>query len=143
MQNNVAVTPGEVLTVECGPSGGGGSGPQHPTAPGQDGGDSKVSRGGTVLCHASGGKWQNSNRCDAGNVVVGDGGGMGGSDYTASGGAGGNGNQMIDLDGTGNYSGGGGDMELVVEEVEFHILEVVRGNLVLQLLVIMVEEHMM
>ena len=34
------------------------------------------------------------------------------------------------------------DMELVVEEVEFHILEVVRGNLVLQLLVIMVEEHM-
>lgn len=120
--NNVAVTPGEVLTVECGAGGNGGSGPQNPTAPGGDGGDSKVSRGGTALCHASGGKWQNGNRCDAGNVVVGDGGGLGGSDYTQSGqppnsvsprggvtgGAGGNGNVIQDLDGNGNFSGGGG-----------------------------------
>ena len=35
------------------------------------------------------------------------------------------------------------DMELVEEEVELDIVEVVRGNLALQLLVIMVEEHMM
>ena len=34
------------------------------------------------------------------------------------------------------------DMELVEEEVELDIVEVVRGNLALQLLVIMVEEHM-
>ena len=115
--NSVAVTPGEVLTVECGSGGsgnGGGSGSEQP--------DSKVSRGGTALCHASGAKWQSHSRCDAGRMIVGDGGGLGGSDYTQSGqppnsvsprggvtgGAWGNGNVIQDLDGNGNFSGGGG-----------------------------------
>tara|TARA_B100001175_G_scaffold32796_1_gene23945 strand:- start:47 stop:961 length:915 start_codon:yes stop_codon:yes gene_type:complete len=120
--NSVAVTPGEVLTVECGSGGSGNGGGSGSEQPGGDGGDSKVSRGGTDLCHASGAKWQSYSRCDAGRMIVGDGGGLGGSDYTQSGqppnsvsprggvtgGAWGNGNVIQDLDGNGNFSGGGG-----------------------------------
>ena len=121
--NTVSVTPGENLTVDVGSGGNGGSGPQHPTAPGGNGTDSKVTNSsGVVLCHASGAVWQNNNRCDAGRMIVGDGGGLGGSDYTQSGqppnndssrggttgGAGGNGNRMEGLDGNGNFAGGGG-----------------------------------
>jgi len=121
-KNNVSVTPGETLTITVGNGGSGNGGGSGSEQPGGDGGDSKVERSGSALCHASGAKWQSHSRCNAGNVVVGDGGGLGGSDYTQSGqppnsvsprsgttgGAWGNGNMMQDLDGNGNFSGGGG-----------------------------------
>jgi len=118
--NSVSVTPGETLTVTVGNGGSGGGGSNHPVNQGGNGGSSKVERGGTALCHASGGTWTGHSSCNAGDVVVGDGGGLGGSDYTYSGqgvnqtnggsagGATGNGNRREHLNGNGHYSGGGG-----------------------------------
>ena len=107
-KNNVSVTPGEVLTIITGSGGSGNSGGSNSEQPGGNGGDSKVERSGTALCHASGATWNGHSSCNGGNVVVGDGGGLGGGDASLTGSAWGNGNQMVDLDGTGNYSGGCG-----------------------------------
>ena len=118
--NDVTVTAGETLTVTVGNGGSGGGGSNHPVNQGGDGGPSKVERSGTALCHASAGTWSGHSSCNAGDVVVGDGGGLGGSDYTYSGqgvnqtnggstgGATGNGNRREHLNGNGYYSGGGG-----------------------------------
>ena len=103
-KNNISVTPGETLTVQIGNGGSGGNGP---TSGGSNGGDTKLMRGGTVLCHASGGsagQWNSTSGGAGGYRVVGDGGGSGG---TGGGGAslygncGGGG-------GAGGYSGNGG-----------------------------------
>jgi len=118
--NDVTVTAGETLTVTVGNGGSGGGGSNHPVNQGGDGGPSKVERSGTALCHASAGTWSGHSSCNAGDVVVGDGGGLGGSDYNYSGqgvnqsnggsagGATGNGNRREHLNGNGHYSGGGG-----------------------------------
>jgi hypothetical protein len=103
--NNIAVTPGETLTVGVGTSGQ--PGIVAPSAA-SNGGNSFVKRGATSLVEAGGGKRGNSTSTDAnvngglgGVVIVGTGGngGNGGAGDAAGGGGGG---------GAGGYSGAGG-----------------------------------
>ena len=119
-RNNIAVTPGEVLTVVVGNGGLVGS-----TA--GNGGHSAIFRSSTSLVYAVGGAGANSifggaggnsgglgaiggaggsgSAAFGGNFLTGGGGGAAG--YTASGGAGGNGNNSIGQASTGGGGGGG------------------------------------
>ena len=103
--NNIAVTPGETLTVGVGTSGQ--PGIVAPSAA-SNGGNSFVKRGATSLVEAGGGKRGNSASTDAnvnggigGVVIVGTGGNGGNGGAGDAGGGGGGG-------GAGGYSGAGG-----------------------------------
>lgn len=93
-QNNIAVTPGETLTITVGAGGTGGASGYTVQTDGATGGFSAVNRGGTSLVRANGGAPQTG-----GAVVVGLGGagGAGGGLVCAGGG------------GAGGYTGKGGD----------------------------------
>jgi hypothetical protein len=90
--NNIAVTPGETLTVVVGSGGTAGAGSNVGTS----GGLSSIARSATILLQANGGTQGNALIINANNN-----GGAGGTVVTGSGGAGG-------VGGSGNSSGGGG-----------------------------------
>lgn len=107
--NNIAVSPGDILVVSVGAYRG----------YDLDGSDSYVSRYGTVVCHAGGGKTAGGSQGGAGGLVIvgtGGAGGKGGNwdtevggfggagGYSGPGGAGGNGATH----GSPSYGGGGG-----------------------------------
>ena len=109
--NNIDVTPGETLTVTVGSGGNGGYNPPNSwiEGPGGNGQTSSLSRSGTILCSAAGGK--------GGSVPVPGGGGAGGNTGIGTGGNGGNGGLRVIAyrssvpgggGGAGGYSGNGG-----------------------------------
>ena len=113
-KNNIAVTPGETVTVIVG---GGGFEQNWGGNYGMVGEDSKIDYGGAVLCSAKGGA--RADKTQSGYIsngslavnVIGDGGGCGGSGYSQSGcrqgggGAGGYGGGGLNVNGTpGNVS---------------------------------------
>ena len=98
-KNNIAVTPGETLTVGVGQRG----------TPGGSGGQSYISRGATYLVQASGGTGGSSSNSQrngglGGARMVGDGGGSGGQGGRTGNNVGGGGGG-----GAGGYSGNGGN----------------------------------
>lgn len=113
--NDIAVFPGETLTIDVG-AGGAGSTNTTSTA-GSNGGNSSIKRGATTLCLARGGGSSTTEvgtgfsggNGDSGNLVTGaygscynGGGGGGAAGYAGNGGAGG-------VAGTGGGGGGGGE----------------------------------
>ena len=107
-KNNISVTDGEVLTLNIGTGGDGGTTSNTSARDGDDGTDTTLTRSdGTVLCRAKAG--QGGSRASAGgqggklNEGVGDGGGSGGN-----GGANTSGNASSGGGGAGGYSGSGG-----------------------------------
>lgn len=113
--NDIAVFPGETLTIDVG-AGGAGSTNSTSTA-GSNGGNSSIKRGATTLCLARGGGSSTTEvgtgfsggNGDSGNLVTGaygscynGGGGGGAAGYAGNGGAGG-------VAGTGGGGGGGGE----------------------------------
>jgi len=105
--NNIDVTPGETLTVVVGAGGNGG--PPHPgnavywaIGPGGNGQTSSLSRSGTILCSAAGGKG------GAGSFNYQGQDGSGGSTGIGTGGNGGNGGLRVQSGGNASYPGGGG-----------------------------------
>ena len=103
--NDVAVTPGETLTVTVGRYGAGGLAPSDPpgaTGNGTDGHLSKVERSSTVLIQANGGTKGMGDQSANGQ------GGLGGTDLDASYGGGSAGNGLNP--GSNTYDGAGGDV---------------------------------
>lgn len=100
--NNIAVTPGEYLTVVVGSGGP----PSVVYGYKTNGGDSYIARGATKLCHAGGGGTASIGRetPTTENPVP----GAGGVIYVGTGGAGGGGDGSLSGGGAGGYAGPGG-----------------------------------